>query len=633
MMRPLRAKAEGMSRAAQKRAKKKKKHSEEKHHNDDQDEGPLQKKTKTPEDDASMKQKENKEKKNHKPKKRIEPTNKELDCYNDGEKRDKDTVDENNDEINEIIRNLISKLTPSQILLLEKVNDGEAIKEMNGEMIDLRDLLQEVTSKQRASCLLQSILDIPLDEFYQEYWERQPLLVQPNDPARFNGFLSLASMKELVSNYPLAYGRDLNVTQYVDTLGEGVKRRVTLDQLSTKDVVIADSKDIWANFDNGNTIRILCPHQYNDKVHCLLSTLELELGCMIGSNAYLTPSGEAQGFAPHYDDIDAFVLQLEGVKNWKVYAPLNKAETLPRVSSSDYTENQLKDIVPVLDVLLKPGDVLYMPRGWIHQAITTPTNQHSLHLTVSAMQKWAWVDYLDILLPAALEAVAASATSTSLREGLPRNFLEYMGTVHEESELPEGLKQAMTTSDSEEPFTRETMTNNALRVAFTDETKKRIMRVTKEALHMIDAACDQIGKRFLSDRLPPAFFDAEKSLTSEHRLENGGKIWPNTMVRLARPGIARLAVEDGKAVLYHCVDNARVYRGNPLSPLEFELDDAPALELLVTTVEPRWIQVQDLIHDDIEDKMELAQSLYDEGILAILQTDKPDKSVQTGMKK
>jgi bifunctional lysine-specific demethylase and histidyl-hydroxylase NO66 len=83
-------------------------------------------------------------------------------------------------------------------------------------------------------------------------------------------------------------------------------------------------------------------------------------------------------------------------------------------------------------------------------------------------------------------------------------------------------------------------------------------------------------------------------------------------------------------VLYHCVDNSRVYQGNPLSPMEFEMDDAPALELLLTTVEPRWIQVQDLIHDDIEEKMEITQALYNEGILSILQMEKPDRSVQVG---
>jgi hypothetical protein len=64
--------------------------------------------------------------------------------------------------------------------------------------------------------------------------------------------------------------------------------------------------------------------------------------------------------------------------------------------------------------------------------------------------------------------------------------------------------------------------------------------------------------------------------------------------------------------------------------MEFEMDDAPALELHLMTVEPRWIQVQDLIHDDIEEKYEIAQTLYDKRILSILETEKQDKSVQVG---
>lgn len=35
---------------------------------------------------------------------------------------------------------------------------------------------------------------------------------------------------------------------------------------------------------------------------------------------YLTPPG-TQGFAPHYDDIEAFILQLEGRKHWRLYSP------------------------------------------------------------------------------------------------------------------------------------------------------------------------------------------------------------------------------------------------------------------------------------------------------------------------
>lgn len=134
----------------------------------------------------------------------------------------------------------------------------------------------------------------------------------------------------------------------------------------------------------------------------------------------------------------------------------------------------------------------------------------------------------------------------------------------------------------------------------------------------MDVGCDQLAKRFMSDRQPFALTKAERELTcnDEGKAEDQ-EILPNTLCRLVRPGVARLVIEDEKAVLYHCGDNSREYRGNPLSPMEFEMDDGPAIEQLLTTVEPHWIFVNDLYHDTIEDKVAIAQTLYDEGILAI----------------
>ena len=683
---PNKEKGGSMSRAAKKRAKKRqKKHVDEEpdygqeqpDYNDDDDvdndEDPL------PTKKQKIKHQVEPIQKLKKKKAEVTPSNKDdddddQDDHDDTKMppvNDDDDTGSPDDPTNDLVQELVSKLTPAQILLLQDaatIPDSLARTTVGTEEVDLRELVQELTSVQRAKCLLQSILGgMPLSEFYTKYWEREPLLVQkkpatvttangssknqvqPDHQDRFKGFLSLDSIRTMTETVPLAYGRDLNVTKYVRGV-DGVKRRLTLDQVSKRgkddddddapdDFILADAKDLWSNFESGCTMRLLCPHQHSDETLALLSMLELEWGCMVGANAYLTPAGAAQGFAPHYDDICAYILQLEGRKHWKVYAPMNKRETLPRTSSRDFTEEDLKGMEPVMDIVLSAGDLLYLPRGWIHQACTLPEggsggeHQHSLHLTVSAMQQWAWVDYLELLIPQALEAAAESEVSTSLRQGLPRNFLEYMGAVHDQPEDPEELK-ALTKReninvDDDEMDKRKQLEKDRLRSIFMDEAKKRIMRVTKEAISMIDAACDQIGKRFLSDRLPPALTSAEAILTSEHRKENGGKIWPNTLVRLARPGIARLVLEDDKAVLYQCMDNSRVYHGNPLSPLEFEMDDAPAIEAMLTTVEPHWIMVKDLIHDDIEDKMEIAQSLYDEGILAILQTEKPDRSVQT----
>lgn len=651
--------AAGGSRAAKKRAKKKQQQQKVKLEIDDRDEhGVISKLTNS--DNGTTAHHGNHDSPNANRKVKDQP---------------KETVDAKDASVNEIL----AELNPIEILYPERLIAAAEKDQNETDSSSANDnpllLLQDISTSTRSNALLASILapaGISVEEFFQEYWEQKPLLISrstnlavPEEDqhqedmmigdaeslheyrSRLNGFFSKDRIQEQIRTYPMKYGKDLNVTNYTKS-AHGDKRRITLDQLpdalvdsnSQDDIeyITADSKDVWQNFESGCTIRLLCPQKYNDEIHTLLSNLEYAFGCMVGSNAYLTPGGAPnQGFAPHYDDIEAFILQLEGYKHWLVYPPFNKVETLPRQSSRDFTESEMKDIDPIIDVELGPGDVLYMPRGWVHQANTCRSDHHSLHLTVSVMQNWSWVDYLEILMPQALEA--ASMKSLSLRSGLPRNFLDFMGTMHEDldlksKDLPEGLKQlAEKLCDSDEEENEADIRKQEMKVLqdrFQVEAKKKIMRVCKEAISMVTWACDEIGKRFLSDRLPPAFTHQEALLTSENRVENGGKIWPNTMIRLAKPGIARLVVEDDKAVVYHSVDNSRVYHEVPLSPLEFEIDDAPAIEMIFTTIEPHWICVQDLLAGDIEDKMDICQSLYDEGILAIFQNDRPDKSVQTG---
>lgn len=113
-------------------------------------------------------------------------------------------------------------------------------------------------------------------------------------------------------------------------------------------------------------------------------------GTCVGANIYLTPAG-TQGFAPHYDDIEAFVLQLEGKKRWRVYKPLSKEEMLPKNSSMNFEQKEIGE--PIIDCTLEPGDLLYFPRGYIHQA-NACDDVHSLHITVSCYQKNSWGDFL-----------------------------------------------------------------------------------------------------------------------------------------------------------------------------------------------------------------------------------------------
>jgi lysine-specific demethylase/histidyl-hydroxylase NO66 len=150
--------------------------------------------------------------------------------------------------------------------------------------------------------------------------------------------------------------------------------------------------------------------------------LECEFHSLVGSNCYITPPG-CQGLAPHYDDIEAFVLQLEGKKRWFVYEPVFE---LPSEYGTDFPEDHLKK--PLLDVVLEAGDLLYFPRGYIHQA-SAFEDAHSIHITLSTRQNNSWFHYLNFLFNQSLET--SFNNNLELRKGLPFDFYSYMGSFNE----------------------------------------------------------------------------------------------------------------------------------------------------------------------------------------------------------
>ena len=110
------------------------------------------------------------------------------------------------------------------------------------------------------------------------------------------------------------------------------------------------------------------------------------------ANAYLTPPN-SQTVPAHADDRDVLVFQLMGTKHWKVY------ENVP--IPHPYTHEQVgKSGLPVPDSVLrgpmafdgclKAGDVLYLPRGMVHEASTeTALQDMSFHITVAlATHDW-----------------------------------------------------------------------------------------------------------------------------------------------------------------------------------------------------------------------------------------------------
>jgi lysine-specific demethylase/histidyl-hydroxylase NO66 len=138
---------------------------------------------------------------------------------------------------------------------------------------------------------------------------------------------------------------------------------------------IADVERILAEWERGATIVLQALHLTRPAVGGFCRSLEGTLGHPAQANAYYTPRS-AQGLPVHHDTHDVFVLQVGGEKRWLVYEP---ALELP-LKDQRYSAELGEPGAPVEDRVLRPGDTLYMPRGWLHEALTSDTD--SLHLTI-----------------------------------------------------------------------------------------------------------------------------------------------------------------------------------------------------------------------------------------------------------
>lgn len=92
------------------------------------------------------------------------------------------------------------------------------------------------------------------------------------------------------------------------------------------------------------------------------------------TNIYITPPGRQVATPPHVDFTGSWMVQLNGRKKWKLWAkedvllPVYKRHIIGRDEDDNIHEDMLGK--PTMEVILNPGDLLWVPRGCIHSTST-----------------------------------------------------------------------------------------------------------------------------------------------------------------------------------------------------------------------------------------------------------------------
>jgi ribosomal protein L16 Arg81 hydroxylase len=259
-------------------------------------------------------------------------------------------------------------------------------------------------TERTANALGRCVEPIDAAEFLAEYWEQQPLAVPRAEEGRFDDLLSVADVERLVSSGGLRTP-GLRLVKEGGTIAEP-SYTTDISWRPKPFIGTVDPDRVATAFEEGATIVLQALHHTWPPLAHFCRALERDLGSGVQANSYYTPR-RSQGFAVHHDTHDVFVLQVAGEKHWRVYEPLLELPLKTQRWSSSLGEPG----PAVLELTLRAGDTLYLPRGWLHDALTSETD--SLHITVG-VNVHTWVD-------AFRAALTACADDVEFRRSVPED--------------------------------------------------------------------------------------------------------------------------------------------------------------------------------------------------------------------
>ncbi|MBO9667252.1 MAG: cupin-like domain-containing protein [Bdellovibrio sp.] len=262
--------------------------------------------------------------------------------------------------------------------------------------------------------LAELIAPISVEEFFNSNWPVEPLFI-PATKGKLEGIFSLPQMQDMTK---IIEARQRKVRACLPDFD---------DEYSS---IHLEPNDALKAYRNNMTLVFDSMQSQDATIADTLKNIRMDLGLVTGgeendlckarSIAYATPAG--CGTRLHFDANANFIIQIKGTKTWRL-APNESVEfpterfTTGSEEMSAALENQCHaPLIDMLDedameVVMKPGCVLFVPRGYWHET-TTEEDSLSLNFTFS-QPTWA-----DVFTKSLQEVLLRSPEWRDLADGL-----------------------------------------------------------------------------------------------------------------------------------------------------------------------------------------------------------------------
>lgn len=243
---------------------------------------------------------------------------------------------------------------------------------------------------------------ISAHQFFAEYFAKAPLILSRKQAEFYNDVVNLTDLDSFFSQQPSSDG--LNV---MDESNRIHPDKWTTESSAESPIGDVDLDRLWAQIRMGRSVRILSAQKSMPKLQHFCAAISRDLQFPVNANVYITPPSST-ALDVHYDTHDVLVLQVSGAKRWRLYDM-----PIVRPGASQPFDRQAYEMVePTRTFELSPGDLLYIPRGLVHQAESFDTT--SVHVSVGLHYKVAH----DLIAALAVKL----QSEESFRQALPHGY-------------------------------------------------------------------------------------------------------------------------------------------------------------------------------------------------------------------
>ena len=220
------------------------------------------------------------------------------------------------------------------------------------------------------------------DAFFAEYHDRKPLHLE-GGPGKFASVMSWEELTAILNMTAVWSSASLQLVHDKEVVPPPQYCR-TAKNRDGQPVRQPDAAKVMQLLQRGaslvaNDIDTLTP-----ALRGVADALEGALSGKAQANLYCSWK-EHQAFATHFDTHDVYAIHIAGEKLWRIYETRAEAPIAhPRFKSYGQEWHDANRGKIAQEILMRPGDLLYLPRGLYHDAIAT--SDGTIHVAFGVTQ-------------------------------------------------------------------------------------------------------------------------------------------------------------------------------------------------------------------------------------------------------